>query len=357
MQPARLQRLVKLIGLLQSSRGHDSLDLARATGVSRRTIFRDLDVLKQAGVPLVYNETLLRYHIPNTYYLPPTNFTYEEALSVAVLCHELGDKEQLPFFQHARTAVLKLEGALTEELREQLQRTIPAISIRLPPSNQLDGQQRHYEQILDSIVQRQAVRVVYGSLTEWEDIRTKLSPYCLWHSRRSWYVIGRSSWHRAVRTFNLGRIKSLESTKDTFPVPKGFSVERYHRNAWHMMPGKEYQVWIRFQKMMAQNVAEVRWHPTQETRHNPDGTLDFFAKVSGLHEICWWILGYGDRAEVIEPPELRALIAQHAKNLYQMYQRRASKKGGPPAPHFPVKKKSPSRKSSRNSNVRRKRKP
>ena len=71
--------------------------------------------------------------------------------------------------------------------------------------------------------------------------------------------------------------------------------------------------------MVAQNVAEVNWHKTQKLTFNTDGTLDFQVTVSGLNEISWWILGYGDQAEVLQPPELRRLVAGHAARMLGHY--------------------------------------
>jgi hypothetical protein len=48
---------------------------------------------------------------------------------------------------------------------------------------------------------------------------------------------------------------------------------------------------------------------------NDDGTLDFHVTVSGLREIAWWIMGYGDQAEVIQPQELRELVIRRAKDV------------------------------------------
>ena len=162
---------------------------------------------------------------------------------------------------------------------------------------------------------------VYNSLTEWEEISTKLRPFQLFFSRHSWYVIGRSSYHRQNRTFHLGRIGHLEVLTESYRIPRGFSIERYLKNAWIMIPeaGPDYNVTVRFQSMVAQNVAEVAWHKTQQTEFNTDGTLDFHVTVSGLGEISWWILGYGDQAEVIKPPELRERVAGHAKRMLQIY--------------------------------------
>ena len=62
--------------------------------------------------------------------------------------------------------------------------------------------------------------------------------------------------------------------------------------------GRDSEVVVRFSKLVAQNVAEVNWHKTQRLAWRDDGTLDFHVTVSGLNEISWWILGYGDQAEV-----------------------------------------------------------
>jgi len=76
---------------------------------------------------------------------------------------------------------------------------------------------------------------------------------------------------------------------------------------------------IRFSKMVARNVAEVAWHKTQQTEFLPDGTLEFRATVSGLNEISWWVLGYGDQAEVLKPPGLRRLVAERAARTAEQY--------------------------------------
>jgi proteasome accessory factor B len=142
-------------------------------------------------------------------------------------------------------------------------------------------------------------------------------------SRRSWYVIGRSSIHRAARTFNLSRIRQHEMLEQSYQIPRGFSLNRYLRNAWHMIPepGLDREICVRFSAMVADNVAEIRWHKTQQLSRNEDGSLDFRAKVSGIREISWWILGYGDQAEVLAPPELRRLVAQRAEATLGKYRK------------------------------------
>ena len=289
--------------------------------VSRRTIFRDLDLLRQSGVTILFDDKLQCYRIPGACLLPPTNFTPEEALALVVICHEMGDNNSLPFLSAARSAAVKLESALPGRLREQLRTVVSTIRIKSSPINPLQGCKPIYDQLLDAIANRRSVRIHYRSLQEEGNIVTRLNPYRLFFSRRSWYVVGRSSIHRQNRTFHLGRILRIETLEDRFEIPRGFSVEQYLRNAWHLVPekGRDAEVLVRFSKLVAQNVAEVNWHKTQRTELRDDGTLDFRVTVSGLNEISWWILGYGDQAEVIEPPKLRSLVAGRAKRMAAMY--------------------------------------
>ena len=127
--------------------------------------------------------------------------------------------------------------------------------------------------------------------------------------------------HGEVRTFNLDRFKSLKALSKRYTVPKSFSLDRHFRNAWHMIPdnGPDRHVVVRFSPFVAQNVAEVQWHKTQRTTLLSDGHLEFRAIVSGLSEICWWILRYVDQAEVLKPARLRRMIAQRAQNMAAFY--------------------------------------
>jgi predicted DNA-binding transcriptional regulator YafY len=317
----RITRLLRLLQTLQSGNGQNADGLAANCGVSRRTVFRDLEALKSAGVPLEYDAEHDRYSIPSAFFLPPVNFTAAEALALLALSSEMGRGDRLPFYEPAQAAALKLAGSLPGALREELRDMTRAIRIQPSPVSPLQGKRGIYQQLVDARAARRVCRIEYDSLTEWERITTKLRPYYLLFCRHSWYVIGRSSLHAEVRTFNLSRIASLEILPETFNVPKGFSVERHLRNAWMLIPddGPDQIVEIRFQPLVAQNVAEVLWHKTQELKFEPDGALLYRVCVSGLGEIVWWVLGYGDQAEVLRPAKLRHLVAQRAKAMAAIY--------------------------------------
>lgn len=307
--------------LLQSGRGYNTLQLATELRVSRRTIFRDLDELRMAGVPLRYDAEREQHRIAPDVLLPPTSFAADEALSLLLLCRELGSDDALPFLAPAKRAALKIESSLPNTLRAYLHDTSGLIRIRPEPRSELASQVDYYRDLINACATHRSVRIRYDSFTDREVLNTKLNPYQLLFSRRSWYVIGRSSLHRAVRTFHLGRIRELTVLEDKFTPPRRFSLEEFLGNAWHLMsePGPDREVIVKFEPLVARNVAEVMWHKTQRVEFQPDGSCLFRVTVSGLTEISWWILGYGDQAVVLEPAELRALVGGRATRLAEKY--------------------------------------
>jgi proteasome accessory factor B len=317
----RLQRIIHLLGLLQGGRRHNALSLAEACGVTKRTIFRDLESLREAEVPLVYDTEHQLYSIPNQHFLAPTQFTAEEAMAVVVLCHELGDEQRLPFLADARNAAVKIENSLPQRIREQMRAYVHAVNIRLGSMNPLAGMRELYTQLLEAIAKQKSLRLEYDSFSEKKAFSTKFHPYRLVFSLHSWYVVGRSSLHREVRTLNVSRIHRLEMLDEKFRQPQGFSLDRYFGNAWRMIPepGADRRVILRFNQLVARNVAEVQWHPTQRCTFEAAGSLLYEVRISGLQEITWWILGYGDQVEVLEPLELRDLIAQRLQQALRKY--------------------------------------
>jgi predicted DNA-binding transcriptional regulator YafY len=222
----------------------------------------------------------------------------------------------------AGDAAMKLRRSLPAALQKQLATLTNVISVRLEQVNRHEGQDTVYEQLVLAIATRRVVVVDYVSDLDLRTSRTKLRPYHLFFNRRSWYVVGRSSRHKDLWTFNLGRIKAIAATAETYNKPRGWSLQRYLGNAWGVVPvpGPDVRATVKFSPFVAPGVAAVTWHRTQRCEFLSDGSLEFSVKVAGINEIAWWILGYGDQAEVLRPARLRKLIAHRAKNMSRIYE-------------------------------------
>lgn len=319
----RIARLLEILDSLQSGVGPTLEQLIAECGVSRRTVFRDLRTLREAGLGITFDEESGRYALESPVGALGSGFSLQEALALLVVCRWLGHRGTgLPFQHPAYRAAIKVTRLVSDSVREYVEEVEDAISIELDPINPLPDSADVYERLVESIRLKRRVRIVYRSLTGDEgEFETTLAPYRLLFRRRSWYAIGHSTQHDAVRTFNIGRIAEVEWDAATYAIPPGFSIDEHFGNAWGMIrrPDETYDVHVRFQPLVADNVAEVRWHRTQRISWNDDGTLDFHATVEGLDEIRWWVLGYGEQAEVLKPRKLREEMRRQARAMLERY--------------------------------------
>lgn len=69
-------------------------------------------------------------------------------------------------------------------------------------------------------------------------------------------------------------------------------------------------------------MTETTWHHTQETGVLDDGGVALTFRVDGLTEIPWWVLGWAGRAQVVRPPELRAVLVDQLRLALQMHESR-----------------------------------
>jgi proteasome accessory factor B len=264
------------------------------------------------------------YRIGPHFFLPPINLTLTEALAVLMLTGRLRDSGRLPLLAHAAQAAAKVESALPATIREHVGGVLDRLHMHLGPTSRHDDLDDVFHRLAAATAERKACRLVYISFTDRKQITAIVHPLRLLFHGRAWYLIAWSCGHREIRTFKLGRIRKLTVLPRTFQRPADVDLERHFGAAWGMIPeGKLHDVHVRFHPKVAANVAEVRWHASQQTDWNDDGSLDFRVRVDGLGEIVWWILGYGDQAEVLAPGELRTRIAGVAANMVKAYRGQA----------------------------------
>lgn len=319
MNVSRIYRLLRMITMLQSGRNYTAGELSRELEVSRRTVFRDLNVLEMARVPYYYDHQHDSYRINQHFFLSPLNLTLPEALALLVSARRTLHSSVLPLASSASKAAMKLESVLPQPVRQHLGEVLDKITIRPTPSARHDGLEGMFERLSEAVAQGRLCRIVYLSFLERKQMSLLVEPLRLVFVGRAWYLVAYSRGHRQQRTFKLGRIKSLKVTTEHFTVSDK-SAEVDFGQAWCMIPeGRLYDVHLRFSPKTAGNVAEVNWHPSQKVQFRPDGSLDFHARVDGLGEIAWWVLGYGDCVKVLQPPELAQRVRRTALSVAKQY--------------------------------------
>lgn len=320
----RVIRVLKVLQCLQD--GWYSVHvLSKKLNCSERSVYRDIETIESVlHIELAKNiRSQYRLISKEGKYFFTLDLTCEEALALYLLCLACSNQyASIPYMEAAQSAIYKISCLFSEEFRAKKQDgTLQRMSIQGCATAFPSEDGRIFHQVLYAHNHHLQVRMEYDSVFEGKTILTTLFPYHIHFTRRAWYITGRSTLHNAIRTFHIERIRSLTLTNEKFTIPLGWSYEKSLGNAWCMIrDGKDTKVHLRFSSKVAPNVRSVRWHRTGKFVDHPNGTLDYYLEISGLEEIQWWILGYGDQVEVLQPPELREMIVQHVQNMTKIYQ-------------------------------------
>ena len=324
---SRIHRLLKILTLIQGSKGWTAKTLASECRTTERTIYRDMKMLEGAGIPYFYDEQAKCYAIHRDFFMPPVQLTLEETLALSALAEHVGGQEQVPFTTAAARAISKIRGQLPPSIRRELEQIEEHVAIKLAAANPPECSADVYETMRRALIQKRALRCQYDGLGQNKPIRPFLfQPYTLFFSQRAWYAVGHHSTHNEVRCLKLNRFTQIALSDQRYEIPKNFSLNRHLGNAWRMIRGpKAYKVELWFDPQFAETIADTHWHPTQEVIWNADESITFRCTVDGLDEIVWWVLSMGPHCVVKKPADLIQRVKELAQGVVAHY-------GGPPKP-------------------------
>lgn len=219
----RHARLLRIFRQLQSGVGLNATQLARDLGVCRRTVFRDLEAMRQSGVDIFYDTPLQCYRLgPCEELRPPPAFNHEELATLIAAVH-LSVLHQAPDCRGVlRQSMGKLVTGLPSHMQYGAQRLIKSCSGPASNDNGVSAWSRLVHPLLMAIARRRVLRLRLFEPAEHKVIETRFAPYQMIASAGRWSVVGRSSHHRAIQTFDACQLRQAEITDQAYAVPRTF---------------------------------------------------------------------------------------------------------------------------------------
>jgi predicted DNA-binding transcriptional regulator YafY len=301
-----------MITLIHGDTGLNAARLAEKCDTTERTIYRDLQVLMDAGIPLAHDAQSGGYTIRRDFFLRPVDLTLEEALALLMLADRVGATEQITHAADAGKAAEKLLAVLPRQLGAIVNEVMPRVAIALARATS-EPVPDVYGAMRDAIVNRRALSCEYQSPNHKSDAKSdpfRFDPFGLYWGHRAWYVVGLHHGRNETRTLKLSRFTRCQSLDKPYFIPDDFSLDRHFGKAWRMVPsGTIHPITLHFTGAFAETVAETHWHDSQEVEWLDDGSIHLAFQVDGLEEIVWWIMGYGPHCRVIEPVELAERVS------------------------------------------------
>lgn len=303
-QADRLARVLRVLELIQGRGNWTTKAIADEIECSERTVYRDLDVLKFAGIPYHREGSQQFVRVRPDFKFPVMTLTESEALGLS-LATVVSKTPGLDVTAGAIPTTLKLAAVSkveTQQLIADAMRLVSVLDLKLADHS------RHHEAIQSiqlALVQRKQIAGQYESPYERSSVKLTLHPYHLCLIKNAWYVIGISAGGVAPRTYRVARFKTLRMIEETAVIPEDFSLREYFGNAWAVYRGDQtYEVELWFTPEAGRIVSETIWHHTQKSTFHGDGSVTLRFRVDGLEEIANWILSWTGRCKVVQPPEL-----------------------------------------------------
>lgn len=321
MRGDQLSRQWRLIQRLARSRWGVGLDeLAGDLECHKRTIYRDLDALMLAGFPVLSErrDNKVFYRFLEHFKLGDVPFTPDEILSLAFGEDLLRTLEGTVFHDSIRSALDKIRASLGPELSEFLARLGESFRVLPGPHGDYAALRDTIHALNECVLERRTVSMRYRTGGTGRERARDLDPYRVWYRNGALYVVGLDHDSGEVRTFAVGRIRSLETTRRRFQVPASFDFDAYIGSAFGVVHEPPMRVRILFDPRWADWVAERTWHATQKLERR-GRSLELTMEVGGAAEVRSWVLSFGAGAEVIEPASLRADVFKELERAVLRY--------------------------------------
>ncbi len=326
-----VERLWRIVQVLQGKRrGMTVRQLVQEVGASRATMYRALKMLEECGVPLA-TETVngeVRYLLDRTE-LPALRPSAEQWIAL----------------QLARDFLAPLDGTTMVKALDDLidvQRAAGRVDARegkgLHGRGDTAGRERrvvsrasggplHHPAILEAVERgvrhRRRLRLLYRGAGQPEAAWRVVDGAALRVVDEHTYLIAWDLLREAWRTFKVARIQAAQDSDEPTAEHPGFDEERLFRHAVKIWSTDDApaEVVVRILSGVAFMVVEWPLHPEQELEHDEDGSVTVRATVAGIEEAKRWVLRWGQNAQVLAPPALRAEVARELRGALSHYAR------------------------------------
>lgn len=305
--------------LLQAQRFPNCRALAHEFEVSRRTIKRDVEYMRERmNLPIAYDGDRGGY----CYTAPVENFpdvdvTQREMFSLMIAYKAATQMQAAPFQEPLDRAVEKLAAQQGEQefVRADLDRLI---SFR--PFGPENSNAEALDLLTSATKNRTAVEFTYRKVGGAEATRRRVHPYHVTCIDGQWYLLAFDTARRAMRSFVVSRMRDAQTLDEKFIKPADFNPEEYLSGSFGAFSGTEdYHIVIEFDAFAADLIRGRKWHATQVITNLRDGGIRFEMRLNSIKEVERWVLSWGTHAFVQKPAALCNRVHEVCAEMAQRY--------------------------------------
>lgn len=294
-------RYFQMIYLLLEKGSMTAPELADYYEVSVRTIYRDIDILSSAGIPVYATRGKGGgISIQDNFVLKKSILSEQEQTQILMALQGIRIVED----EYTRTLLSKLSSVFQKQ-------NVNWLEIDFSSWTKSGAGKDNFQKLQSAIFKSKIVAFHYYS-GKGEVIKRVVEPLKLVFKSTDWYLYGYCSTRNDFRFFKLTRIRNLEITNDEYvrSIPEQIFVEE------EKFEMETVKVTLLFDKSMSFRVYDKF---DDEVTENQDGSLLVETVMPNNELLISHILSWGDKVEVISPQNIRNKISERAKKIYEKY--------------------------------------
>lgn len=307
---AKIARLIDLVKFIQDNQQVTAETLADQFSISKKTVYQDIRELNAVGIPIYFSSSGLQ--ILPTFSYSAHHFSMEESVLISMglaMLVKNGTVDQAKY----EMLRAKIVDPGVEPAEEEMSKI--AARSQSPVANVVDA--NILALVHEAVHHKRCIWMKYRSLGQKKAEQRELSPYTIIYRKDSWYVIGYCHRHDEIRTFKISRIEIIDFSDRSFYLDEDFDADEFLLYRWFIMGGDPHVVIVRFDQEIGPLLLEKR--VANGTVWEEGDTVYLQVLVANLEEFSWWIMQYGEHAEVMQPRELRRILAKRCAKMAAMY--------------------------------------
>ena len=327
--------LVRQWTLLRAlSRRPDGLtvkQMAEESGVSQKTIRRDLETFQEVGFPVRQTTGQFgrkQWYLDASREAPGLSFAFDEAVALYLGQHLLEPLAGTVFWEASRRAFRKIRESLSPEALRYIDLFAALFHQTARGTSDYSQKAELIDRLMQATEERRQAFLTYRSLQATESVSYPVYPYGIVLHHGSLYLVGHAPDHEQVRHWKIDRVEDVTLEELRFQLPDDFDLRDHLSGSFGIFHGEgEVHVKIGFSPEVARYVQEKAWHPSQKLTPQKGGGLIAEFDLDGTEEVKRWVLSFGCHGEVLEPQALRGEMLQEATqaaNVYRIVSERPS---------------------------------
>jgi predicted DNA-binding transcriptional regulator YafY len=314
----RIDRVSAVLIQLQSKKFVTAEEIAIRFGICRRTVYRDIRALEEAGVPLG-SEPGRGYYLVDGYRLPPVMFTPEEASSMLTAEKIIEKMADSSVEEQYKSAMFKIKAVLPDRDKQLLDRMDKNIEIlHAPPAHAAEAPNNFILTIQKALADRKVLRISYRAAYNKQLIDDRLvEPVGLCFYSMAWHLIAYCRYRKDYRDFRLDRIKSLHLSNETYTSREIKSVQDFFRR--NLSDFNLEDITIRFPKSESFLIQTTRYYYGYIGEEEKGDQVDLNFISNDLVYFCRWLLMYADVVEIVRNDALKKLFTENIEVIKKRF--------------------------------------